>query len=206
MLTITVASHRVGLTLANGMDQPRAFSANIRWATAGWLGQGALAAWSGGFAASRSGPIAFDLASTPRGTESTRQLRFAISKNNKPPSAMPTGQRTKGLVSSSIRQSSVLRRNWSRVNAAGHNQLLHTRPALHDLEEQPAGEREADEPGNEECFDVRHQTGLLASATMAQPDEPAEVVLVICRYTCWRQHVGHCCNPGRKSRSGSEKV
>jgi hypothetical protein len=30
MLTITVASHRLGLSLADGIDQPRAFPANIR--------------------------------------------------------------------------------------------------------------------------------------------------------------------------------
>jgi len=32
--------------------------------------------------------------------------------------------------------------------------LLHTRPALEDLEEQAAGEREADQPGKEEGFAV----------------------------------------------------
>jgi hypothetical protein len=38
----------------------------------GRLGQGALAGRSGAFAAGRSGPIAFDLGSTPRGAGSTR--------------------------------------------------------------------------------------------------------------------------------------
>jgi hypothetical protein len=77
---------------------------------------------------------------------------------------MPTGQSMKGLVSSSIGQSSTLRRNWSRDDAAGRERSFHVRAARCYLEKQPAEQRQADRPANEEGFDVGHQTRLLASA------------------------------------------
>jgi hypothetical protein len=50
--------------------------------------------------------------------------------------------------------------------------LSRARVARRHLEEQPAGQRDADRQGNEESFDVGHQTRLLVSAAMPQSTNP----------------------------------